>query len=437
MADNQIAGIEERKSKQYESAGMHAPFHSQEPGPDSHSPLSFVPPTLMGDNKLARRGNISARTSVMQRAQQTHGNRAVQRVVAVQRCGDTPCGCSAEEKLKHAMEHGSEMLPVSRMAEFGFGEMPVQRAVPVQRRPPEAPADPNYTKTSGGDAYVGPGGGAGVGGLVSYGCYCGPGGDAVTGSRCGVGAPPKDEIDAKCMRHDSDYNKAGVDSGSTPGTVNMFTDLQGWLKSEEADRRLADTVGAEMDASPGSYSPSARLYGQGIKGIFGGRANISHGMKWGMEKYGEAAAGLGGAYDDMTNWGSSKYDEASKGIESFMKGASTWNSAEDVIGGVAGGASDAANWLGKAGSEAFGGATKALGSAGSWLADTASSAASGLGKAALGMGKWGLDTAGAVADVGIDLAGRGINAAGEAIGDAASWAGGKAKGAWETVTSWF
>ncbi|HKP52235.1 MAG TPA: DUF4157 domain-containing protein [Chloroflexia bacterium] len=437
----------ERISDEMESKWNHEGEGTQ--GGEAHtheqvqrSQLEDAAPTLFNSSTL-----------FVQRSPQTYANRAVQRFLQgsmpVQRCGDTPCGCSDEEKIQHALhEHGHEMAPVSRMADLRLLGMPIQRSLPVQRQPPPAPPDPNYTGTRGGDAYVGPGGGAGIGGLVSYGCYCGPGGDPVTGSRCGVGAPPKDAIDAKCMRHDSDYNKAGVDSGSTPGTVNMFTDFQGWLKSEEADRRLADTVDAEMDANPGDYSPSARLYGQGIKGIFGGRANVSHAMNWGMNKYGEAEEGLTGAYDDVTNWGGNKASEAEKGIEGFMKSASGWSSAGDVASGLLGGAADAANWLGKTGSEAFGGVGKALGSAGSWLGDTLGSAAMGVGEAALGMGEWGLETAGALGNVGLDLAGRGINAVGGAIGGAASavggavsgaagWAGDTAKDVWEDLTSWF
>ena len=140
------------------------------------------------------------------------------------RCSDAVIRRAAaptRERVQHALnEHGSEMPSVARQVDLPF--MPLQRwsefsPMSVQRAGgTPTPADPNYTRTKGGDAYVGPGNGGGIGGLVSYGCYCGPGGDPVTGSRCGPGAAPKDDIDAKCMRHDSDYNKAGVNSGSTP-----------------------------------------------------------------------------------------------------------------------------------------------------------------------------------------------------------------------------
>ena len=396
--------------------------------------------TLLRDPNLTGRSNHDARAHTLHSAQHTHGNRAVQRFLSVQRCGPTPCGCSADEKAYHALQNRMEAVgetPISGVVHETL--LPTQRSLYVQRQPPytPAPADPNYTGTTGGDAYVGPGGGAGIGGLVSYGCYCGPGGDAKTGSRCGPGAAPKDDIDAQCMRHDSDYNKAGVDSGSTPGTVNMFTDFQGWLKSEEADRRLADSVDAQMDANPGAYSPSARLYGQGIKGIFGGRANVSHAMNWGLNKFGEAETGVTGAYNDVTNWGSNKATEAQKGIGGFLSSASGWSSAGDVVSGLAGGASDAANWLGKTGSEAFSGAAKGLGSAGSWLGNTVGSAMTGAGEAAWGLGKWGLETAGALGSVGVDLAGRGLNAAGGAISDVAGWGANQAKGLWDSATSWF
>jgi hypothetical protein len=439
MPENQTHDIEERRKRSALAESERKPAASTEVWSGSLESVSMSTLLLRGSS-LSERSNSPIRTEAIQKAQRTHGNRAVQRYLSVQRCGDTPCGCSSEERTRHALEHRFE--GVGAMASTATSrdvdpEPAVQRMFAVQRQPGHtpAPADPNYTNTTPGDAYVGPGGGAGIGGLVSYGCYCGPGGDAITGSRCGPGAAPKDAIDAQCMRHDSDYNKAGVDSGSTPGTVNMFTDLQGWLKSEEADRRLADSVDAQMDANPGAFSPSARLYGQGIKGIFGGRANLSHAANWGIGKYGEASEGLTGAYDDAAGFVSNSASEAEKGVTDFIKSAAGWNSASDVAGGVAGGAADAANWLGKTGSAAFSGIGSALGSAGSWLGNTLGSAAGGLGDAALGIGAWGLDTAGAVGDVAIDLAGRGAHAIGETAGDVADWGVKQAKGAWDDLTS--
>jgi hypothetical protein len=405
---------------------------------------------------------FNSSTMFVQRAMQPYGNRAVQRFVQrsvpVQRCGDTPCGCSAEEKFNHTLhKHGHEMSPVSRMADLGWAEMPVQRSLLVQRQPQSnsqdpdykhAPADPRYTSAKRGDGYIGPGKGGGLQGLVSYGCYCGPGGDPKTGSRCGEGADPIDEIDAACMKHDDQYSKHGIDSGNVPGTVNMWTHPKGWLDAAEFDHEIVENIDTAMEENAANYTPSARFFGQAAKGVFGARAGISDAANWGIDKYGEAEKGLTGAYDDVTNWGGNKASEAEKGVEGFMKSAAGWSSAGDVAGGLLGGAADAANWLGKTGSNAFGGATKALGSAGSWLGDTLGSAAMGVGEAALGMGKWGLETAGALGDVGLDLAGRGISAAGSAIGDAASavggavsgaagWAGDRAKDTWESLTSWF
>src|SRR5688572_16236130 len=179
------------------------------------APALNFSPHLLTSSSLGTGPNHFLRAGIVQGAQRTLGNRAVQRYLSVQRCGDSPCGCPEEEKARHALQHRLEVITETPLARSNDGPS-AQRTFSVQRQPGHAPADPNYTGTTPGDAYVGPGNGAGIGGLVSYGCYCGPGGDAKTGSRCGPGAPPKDAIDATCMRHDSDYGKAGVDSGSAP-----------------------------------------------------------------------------------------------------------------------------------------------------------------------------------------------------------------------------
>ncbi|HYP21545.1 MAG TPA: hypothetical protein VEY08_15855, partial [Chloroflexia bacterium] len=67
-------------------------------------------PTMLGSRQLNGRGNAPVRIAMMQRMQQTHGNRAVQRFmqrsmspVAIQRCGGevhagcTACGGASEE----------------------------------------------------------------------------------------------------------------------------------------------------------------------------------------------------------------------------------------------------------------------------------------------------------------------------------------------------
>ncbi len=422
----------ERIADEMESKQSHAGEGDQGGEPHTHeqvqrSQMEEAVPTLFNSSTL-----------FVQRAMQPYGNRAVQRFVQrsvpVQRCGDTPCGCSAEEKVNHAL-HDHEMAPVSRMADLAWAEMPVQRSLPVQRQPQSnsqdpdykhAPADPRYTSAKRGDGYIGPGKGGGLQGLVSYGCYCGPGGDPKTGSRCGEGADPIDEIDEACKKHDDQYTREGIDSGNIPGKANMWTSRKGLLGVANEDRELMESVDKAMDENPGGYTPSARIFGQGLKGVFGARVGVSDAVNFGIDKYGEAKKGLTGAYDDATNWGINKASEARKGIGGFVESASEWDSAGDVAGGLLGGAVDAANWLGKTGSEAFGGATEALGSAGRWLGNTLGEADKGVGKAVLGMGTWGLETAGTLANVGLDLAGRGISAAGGLAGRGISAVGGLA-----------
>src|SRR5437764_7588310 len=107
MAEDHARESEDQKSRQRDAERG---YHSQRDLGmlTVRDTLPVYPGALLGDRRLGGRGNVQPRTSVMQQAQQTHGNRAVQRYiqrsVAVQRCGDTPCGCSAEEKARHALE---------------------------------------------------------------------------------------------------------------------------------------------------------------------------------------------------------------------------------------------------------------------------------------------------------------------------------------------
>jgi Domain of unknown function (DUF4157) len=263
---------------------------------------------------------------------------------------------------------------------------------------------PNGIVTQQGANSANLGGSTWLGGLTSYGCYCGPGGDA-TGSRCGEGAPAIDEIDEQCRQHDANYGSRGVSSVVTdPATqVSMFSGA-GFLRTEDADRRLADSTDRAMRENPGAFSPTARLFGQGITGVFGARANASHAYNWGASRYGEAEAGLSGAYDDATSWMGNRAGEASSGVSDFMDSASNWDSAGDVVSGLGGGAGRALGWMGNTAGEALSGGSAALGSGLDWAINTGSEAASGLGTAAYNAANWGVDTAGAVGDVVVDQA---------------------------------
>jgi hypothetical protein len=339
----------------------------------------------------------------------------------------------------------------------------VHRAPWEPRRAPGAPS-PGHTP---GDDYQGPhgavtrdenpaslGGSTALGGAVSYGCYCGPGGKDDTGSRCGVGAAAVDEIDEQCRQHDANYGLRRVDSGDREGTNNMWS-LPWLLDSADADERLRASVESAMDANPESFSPSARLYGQGIKGIFGGRARTAEAYQFGADRLGRAESGLTGAYDDAsaflderagTGWNllgseiggagsfiGSALGRAGSGVSDFANSVGNWGSLGDAVSGVSGAAMDA---LGFTGGTAYEGLTRAAGGLGDvasfvgdsvwsggsgildnvtsglgFAADTAGRTALGLGGAAADASEWGVETLGAIGGVGADLAGRGIDSA--------------------------
>jgi len=294
-----------------------------------------------------------------------------------------------------------------------------------------------------------------VGGAVSYGCYCGPGGDPATGSRCGPGAAAVDAIDEQCRQHDLNYGARKVDSGSRPGTVNMWSP-EGLMASADADQQLHDSVESTIDADPSAFSSSARLYGQGIKGIFGARSRLAGTAGWGMERGDQALEGIGGAYGDAANYldetlggasdllgqgtsaatdfASERAGSALGGVTNFLDSASQWDDAGDAAWGLLGGAGDAAGFgmdtlLGGAGLAGEGALDAASFYGDRWLtgmsgagetAVDALSFAGGTGWEALqgaaqtqaDITEWTAETGQAITDVGLDLA-----------GDAASWAG--------------
>jgi hypothetical protein len=267
-----------------------------------------------------------------------------------------------------------------------------------------------------------------------------------------------DAIDEQCRQHDKNYGFRNVDSGDVEGKANMWS-RAGWLASADADEQLRASVEAEMDANPSAYSPSARLYGQGIKGIFGGRARGAEAYNWGSQRYGEAEAGVEGAYNDASSFlsdrsalgselvgsnvaGAQSFAEstvgrAGAGISSFLSSASGWSSAGDVAGGLFGGARDALSFIGESQLEGltraagglgelagFAGDTLVSGGTGAWgaLGRGATFASQTLGEAAVGGGRalldaaeWKGETEQAIGDVGLDLLGRGARSVGEAV----------------------
>ncbi len=375
------------------------------------------------------------------------------------------CPCSTKDGATSSSSEGapeslSAAAPNAASGATTATATSVHRAPFEPYRRPEGSTDGH---TAGND-YQGPsgavtrgdkpaelGGNRSLGGAVSYGCYCGPGGDAKTGSRCGDNAPAIDEIDEQCRQHDANYGKRHVDSGSAPGTNNMWS-LQGWLDSADADEQLRTSVGKEMAANPNAYSPSAQLYGQGIKGIFGARSRTAEGYKWGSQKLSDAQTGVtdalqgandfassrantasGMATDDWnraSNFASGSFDRAGTGLSDFLTSAQSWSSIGDAASGLFGGARDAANFAADTQSGALSGIGNAAWSTLGFGADTASeglsragsSLASGLGflggsviegaggirQAKSDVADWGLDTGKAGVRLGLEKAGEAL-----------------------------
>lgn len=340
----------------------------------------------------------------------------------------------------------------------------VSSAVAVQRAPTEweperALADPNNLPAghTAGNDYQGPhgavtevehptqlGGSTWWGGLTSYGCYCGPGGDA-TGSRCGPGAPAIDAQDEQCRQHDTNYGKVGVSSVPKPGENGMFT-KQGWLDSEDADRRLATGNRDAIRANPDAFSPSAKFYGQGIQGLFGARAGTAHAYKWGSKRYDEASVGLENAYDGATNWlgdrasdvgdgvtdtasravnwAGDRASDASSGVNNFINEAENWDSVGDAASGLLGGAGRAGNWLQSAAGDVATGVTGTASRAVNWGVNTTTDAVTSAADATARAGRWvgntGADAVSGVADAAVDVARWGMETSevvGEMIGN--------------------
>ena len=262
---------------------------------------------------------------------------------------------------------------------------------------------PNGIVTQRGDKSASLFGSTMLGGATSYGCYCGPGGDA-NGSRCGDNAPAIDAIDEQCRQHDQNYGTRGVTSVVTdPATQASMFSLDGLLKSEDADRRLADSTAEALETTDG-LSSGTRLYSQGITGFFGARANAAHAYNWGNARYDEADAGISGAVSDARSWRSARAGEVSSGLNSFGAEASSWNTPGQAIAGAGRGAGRALGWMGDTAESALSGVSGAIGSGLDWGLNTRSEALGGVRSTARNAARWGMDTAGAVGNVVADQA---------------------------------
>ena len=80
MSEDHDHEAEERRRVQRRKPGAAQPGPSADHAPGPETPAPY-PGRLVGDPRLGGRGNTPVRSAVMQRAQQTHGNRAVQRAV--------------------------------------------------------------------------------------------------------------------------------------------------------------------------------------------------------------------------------------------------------------------------------------------------------------------------------------------------------------------
>ena len=319
----------------------------------------------------------------------------------------------AADRMAHQALHSRPSAPRASSA----AAAPSSEAGLVQRDwEPTRPTAPAAGHTAGSD-YQGPNGivtrqgeksaslfgSTMLGGATSYGCYCGPGGDA-NGSRCGENAPAIDAIDEQCRQHDQNYGTRGVTSVVTdPATQASMFSLDGLLKSEDADRRLADSTAEALETTDG-LSSGTRLYSQGITGFFGARANAAHAYNWGNDRYNEASAGLSGAAGDASSWLGTRSDDLSSGLSGFAAEAGSWNTPGQAIAGAGRGAGRALGWMGDTAGSALGGVAGALGSGLDWGLNTGNEALGGVGSTASNAARWGMDTAGAVGNVVADQA---------------------------------
>jgi hypothetical protein len=80
MSEEYMAGIDDRRSCRSNIEGSTEQEYRTE-GPGGDGPSLTAAPSMLGDLRLAGRGNSSLRAAAIQRMQQTHGNRAVQRFI--------------------------------------------------------------------------------------------------------------------------------------------------------------------------------------------------------------------------------------------------------------------------------------------------------------------------------------------------------------------
>jgi hypothetical protein len=123
MADDINRLFDEQNVRKHADRGWEGPVHNQGRAPGDVS--SAYPNSLLSNPMLSGRGNAPVRAAVMQRAQQTHGNRAVQRYTrAVQRSAadtaseEVPLGDRIRSRAGggHSLDAG-----VQRTLEAGLG----------------------------------------------------------------------------------------------------------------------------------------------------------------------------------------------------------------------------------------------------------------------------------------------------------------------------
>ncbi len=116
MADTE-SSVEERKSGQ--RANNHDIYLQHEQSPEGNYNAPFPQAiSLLADHRLGNRGNASARASMMSQAQQTHGNRAVQRFI-----GSQTTEMIAEDNSVVRSERLAGVMPTKSVQRSLFGDI--------------------------------------------------------------------------------------------------------------------------------------------------------------------------------------------------------------------------------------------------------------------------------------------------------------------------
>ena len=201
---------------------------------------------------------------------------------------------------------------------------------------------------------------------LHYGAYCGPGSQLPLNSR-GI-----DWTDEAGREHDNNYNQAHISADT------MWSSGDAYVKTRQADELLANETNAAMQMHPEQYSPSARVYQQGIKSIFG---EFRPDVAAGVQKWRELESGVGGAAHQSMQWTGSRINEAENGVGGAARQAANWTGSRlgEMGSGIGGAAHQSAQWTGNRLGEMGSGVGGAAQQATNWTGSRLGEAQSGIG----------------------------------------------------------